>query len=174
MLDEIGNRISTDVFIEVFANHAHWCGAAACQAFHKFDAVISIGADPDRIVRSIAGSRALDTKIRAQMFHQLEASGHSATECAADADVGFARRLLSKHRVEGDQLENIDWLQAELFRDSCHGLVADEPEVFLPQMQQRHGRASPVIARITRDRFIHFPLQLGGNPYARRVCHLEE
>jgi hypothetical protein len=125
-------------------------------------------------VHSIAGRRALETKSCAQVFHQLEASGHGATECTADADVSFARWLLSKHRVEGDQLENIDRWQAELFRDPYYSLVADEPEVFLPQMQQRHGGASPVIARVTRDRFIHFPLQFGVNAYARRVCHLGE
>jgi hypothetical protein len=30
--------------------------------------------------------------------------------------------------------------------------------MFLPQMQQRHGCASLSIRRITRDRFLHFPL----------------
>ena len=59
--------------MQLFANHAHWRGAATCQALDKLDAVISVGADPNRIVHSIAGRRALDTKSRAQLFHQLEA-----------------------------------------------------------------------------------------------------
>src|SRR6266516_6958265 len=117
---------------------------AAGQAFDKLDAIVSIRADGNWIVHSIAVRRALDTEARAQFFHQLKASGHRATQCAADADMGFARRVLSKHRIEGNKLENIDRLQAELFRDPQYSLVANEPEMFLPQMQQRHGRASLV------------------------------
>ena len=81
----------------------------------------------------------------------------------------FARGLLAKHRIKRDKLENVDRLQAEFCRYPFHSSVADESEVFLPQMQQRHRRASPVILWITRDRFIHFPLQLGGNVCARRI-----
>src|SRR6266478_6733583 len=127
---------------------------AAGKAFNKLNAVISVGADRNWIVHCVAVRRTLDTKARAQFVHQLKASGHCTTECAAHSDMGLARRVLPKHRVEGDQLENIDRLQAELFRDPQHSLVANEPEKFLPQMQQWHGRASLVSARIASDRLI--------------------
>ena len=57
----------------------------------------------------------------------------------------------------------------ELRRDPVHAVIADEAEMFLPKMQQRHGGAAFAIGRIARDRFVHFPLQLGGNVRARRV-----
>src|SRR5439155_1570099 len=115
-------------------NHADGRGAAACQAFNKLDAVVSIRANSNGIVHSIAIRRALDFKARTQIFHQLETASHRATECAADANVSFASRLLAKHWIKGDQLKNIDGLQAQLLSDPWYGLVADESEVFLPQM----------------------------------------
>src|SRR4030081_2495852 len=99
---------------------------AAGKAFNKLNAVIPVGADRNRIVHCIAVRRASDTKARAQFFHQLKASGHRAAECAAHSDVSFARRVVSKHWVEGDQLENIDRLQAELFRNPQYSLGANE------------------------------------------------
>src|SRR6266571_7169171 len=155
--------------MQLFANHAHGRGAAASQAFNKLNAVVSIRANGNGIMNSFAIWRALDFKRRTQIFYQLETAGHRATECAADANVSFASRLLAKHWIESHEFENIDRLQAQLLRDPWHGVVADESEMFLPQVQQRHGCTSPVIARIARDRFIHFPFQLGGNSYARRV-----
>jgi hypothetical protein len=83
----------------------------------------------------------------------------------------FPGRMLAEHWIKSDHLENVDRLEAEFLRDPEDGFVADEPEVFLPQMQERHRRASTVFARITRYRLIHFPLQFGGNLDARRVCH---
>jgi hypothetical protein len=85
----------------------------------------------------------------------------------------FAGRLLSVHRVKRNQLENVDGLQAKLFGDPQHSVVSNKPEVFLPQMQQWHGRASAVLRRIPPDGLIHFPLQLSGNRRVRRVCHFK-
>ena len=103
--------------MQLFANHAHGRGAAACQAFNKLDAVVSICTNGDGIMNSVAVERALDSKGRAQIIHQVETAGHRATECAADADMGFASRLLVKHWIECYQLQNIDRLQAQLLRD---------------------------------------------------------
>jgi hypothetical protein len=72
--------------------------------------------------------------------------------------VRLARRLLAKHRIKGDKLENVNRLEPELCGDPNYGVIADETEVFLPQVKQRHRRAAPVIVRIVRDRRIHFPL----------------
>ena len=52
------------------ANHADWRGAAAGQTFNKLDAVITVGADRDRIVHFFAMTRALNSQTRAQIFHQ--------------------------------------------------------------------------------------------------------
>ena len=83
----------------------------------------------------------------------------------------FPGRMLAEHWIKRDHLENVDRLQAEFFRDPESGFVADEPEVFLPQMQERHRRTTTVLARITRNRRVHSLLQFGGNLDARRVCH---
>jgi hypothetical protein len=83
----------------------------------------------------------------------------------------FSGRMLAEHWIKSDHLENVDRLEAEFFRDPEDGFIADEPEVFLPQMQERHHRAATVLGWITRDRVVHFPLQFGGNLGARRVCH---
>ena len=166
-----GSGIWIYLLVQLFANHAHWRGVAAGQTLNKFDAVSSVGADRDRIMHFFTITRALDSQTRAQIFHHFQSTRHRATERAADPDMRFPGRMLAEHWIKRDHLENIDRLQAELFRDPEDGFVADEPEVFLPQMQQRHRRASTVFARITRNRIVHFPLQFGGNLDARRVCH---
>src|ERR1700747_3480095 len=107
-------------------------------------------------------TRALDSQTRAQIFHYFQSTRHRATERAANPDMLFPGRMLAKHWIERDHLENVDRLQAEFFRDPENGFVADEPEVFLPQMQERHRRASTLLARITRNRVVHSPLQIRG------------
>ena len=79
--------------------------------------------------------------------------------------------MLAEHWIKRDHLENVDRLDAEFFRDPEDGFIADEPEVFLPQMQKRHHRATTMVAWITRNRRVRCPLQLSGNLDARRVCH---
>jgi hypothetical protein len=116
-------------------------------------------------------TRALDSQSRAQTFHHFQSTRHRATERAADPDMPFPSRMLAEHRIKRDHLENVDRLEAEFLRDPEDGFVANEPEVFLPQMQERHRRAAMVLARITRNRRVHSLLQLGGNLAARRVCH---
>ena len=49
---------------------------------------------------------------------QLVAPGHRARKRAADADVRLPRRLPAEHRVERDQLEDIDRLQLQLLARS--------------------------------------------------------
>jgi hypothetical protein len=88
----------------------------------------------------------------------LKAAGHGATERAADADVRLASGFLTKHRVKADQLENVNRLEAQLRRDPDYRFIADETEMFLPQMEQRHRRAPLMIVWISRDCRIHFPL----------------
>jgi hypothetical protein len=88
----------------------------------------------------------------------LKAASHGAAERATDADVRLARGFRTKHRVKGDQLENVNRLEAELRGDPDYCFIADETEMFLPQMEQRHCRAPLMIVRISRDRRIHFPL----------------
>src|SRR5206468_1401822 len=144
-------------------HHANRRGAAACQTFDKLDAQISVSADGNRCVYSVTGSLALNPSRGAEIFHDLITSSHRATERAANANVRFAGAFLAQHRVEGDQLENVDRLESELGRDPGHGVIIDEIEMFLPKMQQRQGRASFFIGRIMPNRFIHSSLQLGGN-----------
>ena len=80
ILDKIDDGIRIDLFVQRFANHAHWRRAAACQAFYKLNAVFSIGADGDGIMfaagrirpvcgHSLAIGLALDSKLRAHVFH---------------------------------------------------------------------------------------------------------
>src|SRR5262249_30015147 len=169
--DHVGCGLWIYFLAQLFANHAYWRGVAAGQAFDEFNAVLSIGADRDRLVHLSTTTPALDSQRRAQVFHQVKSTPPRATECSADRDMGFAGRLLAKHRIKRYQLEDIDRLQPQPFRDPYGGFVADDPEMFLPQMQERHRRASMVLTRITRDRVVHLPLQFGRNLDARPSCH---
>ena len=62
--------------------------------------------------------------------------GSGKRECVS------AGRLPAEHRIERDQLENIDRLKAEPRRDPVDSFVANKTEVFLPQMQQRQRGAA--------------------------------
>ena len=168
---EIRSGIWIDLLVQLVANHAHWRGVTAGQTLNKFDAVSSVGAHRDRIMRFFTITRTLDSQTRAQIFHQFQSTRHRTTERAADPDMRLPGRMLAEHWIKRDHFENVDRLQAEFFRDPEDGFVADEPEVFLPQMQERHRRASTMLARITRNRIVHFAHQFGGNLDARRVCH---
>ena len=55
--------------MQFFADHTHWRGVATGQAFHKFDAVIPIGADRDGTMHFFSLSGPLDSKRRAKIFH---------------------------------------------------------------------------------------------------------
>jgi hypothetical protein len=169
--EKIRSGIWIDTLVQLVANHARWRGVAAGQTLNKFEAAISVRADRDWIMRFFTITGALDSPTRAQIFHHFQSTGHRATERAANPDMGLPGRMLSEHWIKRDHLENVDRLEAEFFRDPEDGFVADESEVFLPQMQERHRRAATVVARITRDRVVHFALQLGGNLDARRVWH---
>src|SRR5438034_4333106 len=135
MSDDIPNRIWIDLLVQLFADHAYGRGATACQAFDKLNAVVSIRTDSNGFMNTFAVRRALNFKRRTQIFHHLEPAGHCATERAADANMSFASRFLAKHWIKRDHLKNVDGLQTKLASYPQHGLVADEPEVFLPQVQ---------------------------------------
>src|SRR6266545_3340583 len=111
-----------------------WRGAAARQTFDKLDAVITIGADRNGIVHSVAMAPAINSRRRTQIFHQPITIGHGTTEGAADADMRFSCRLLAKHRIKRNQLEDVDRLQTEFRSNPEHAVVADKSEVFLPQV----------------------------------------
>src|SRR6267378_4871741 len=171
LLDQVGCGLWIYLLVKLFADHAHWRGVTAGKAFNKFDAVSSVGAHCDRIMRFFTITWALDSQTRAQIFHQFQSTRHRATERAANPDMHLPGRMLAEHWIKRDHLENVDRLEAEFFRDPEDGFVVDEPEVFLPQMQDRHRCATTALARITRDRRVHSLLQLGGNLNSRRVCH---
>ena len=157
--------------MQLFPNHAHGCGVATGQALNKFDAVSSVGTDCDRIMRFFTIPPVLDSQTRAKVFHHFQSTRHRTAQRAADSDVSFPSRMLAEHWIKSDHLENVNRLEAEFFRDPKDGVVVDEPEVFLPQMQERHRCTSTVLGRITRYGIVHFALQFGGNLDARRLYH---
>src|SRR5262245_46312860 len=169
--DQTASGLWTYLLTQFFANHAHWRRVATGQALNKFDAVSSVRTDSDRIVRLFVITWALNSQTRAQIFHHFQSTRHRTTQRAADPNVRFPGRMLAKHWVKRHHFENVDRLEAELFRDPEDGFVADEPEVFLPQMQKRHYRAAAVLTRIAHNRVVHSPLQFGWNLDARRGCH---
>src|SRR6478752_6784992 len=67
---------------------------------------------------------------------------------------------LAKHRIEGNQLKNVDRFQLKPGRDPGHALVVNVAEVFLPKVQQRQSCAPFVLGWIMADRLRHFPLEL--------------
>ena len=109
-------------------------------------------------MHSVMVDLSFDAGSAAELFHELITSGHGAAQRPANTNVSFSGGLLAIHRVKRDQLQDVDRLQPEFGRNPIHAFIADESEMFLPQMQQRHGRASLSIRRIALDRFAHFPL----------------
>src|SRR5205823_6409274 len=143
--EQVGCGLWIYLLVQFSANHAHWRGVATGQTLNKFDAVSSVGADRDRIMRFFTITRALDSQTRAQISHHFQSTRHPATQRAADPDMRFPGRMLAEHWIKSDYLENVDRLEVEFFRDPEDGFVADEPEVFLPQMQERHCRTTTVL-----------------------------
>src|SRR5262245_25747275 len=169
--DQFACGLWTYLLTQFFADHAHWGGVTTGQALDKFYAVSSVRADCDRTVRFFAIFRLPDSEACAQIFHHFQSTRHRATECAADPDVRFPGRTFAKHWIKSDHLENVDRLEAEFFRDPEDGFVADESEVFLPQMQEGQRCAAALLAGIMRNRPVHSLLQFGGNLDGRLGCH---
>ena len=97
----------------------------------------------------------------ADCIHQLVAARHRAGEGAADADVSLPRRGLPEHRVEGDQLQHMDGLDAELGRNPFDRLLRDKAEMLLNEMEQRQSRAPPG-HRVVRYDFVDLGFEAGG------------
>src|SRR3954464_5221393 len=130
--DEVGGCFWIYLLVQLFPNHADWCSVAAGQTLNKFNAVISVRTDRDRIMHFFTIARALDSKTRAHVFHQFQSASHGATECATDPNMRFSGRMLPKHWIKSDYLENVDRLKSQFTRDPENGFVADESEMFLP------------------------------------------
>ena len=76
----------------------------------------------------------------------------------ANPDVSFAPRGLPKHRVEGNELLNVDRLQIQLFGNPDTGLVRDRAKLVLNEMNDHESGAS--LLRVTRNDFFDFPQRL--------------
>ena len=63
--EKLRDRIGVYVFVQLLVYHANGRGAAAGKAFNELDAVISIGANRNGIVRSLALVFALNSSRRA-------------------------------------------------------------------------------------------------------------
>src|SRR4029077_7770227 len=127
--EKIRSGIWIDTLAQLVANHAHWCGVTAGKTFNKFDAVSSVVAHRDRVMRFFTIARTLDSQTRAQVFHQCQSPRHRTTERATDPDMRLPGRMLAKHWIKRDHFENVDRLQAELFRVPENGVVVDETDV---------------------------------------------
>src|SRR4029077_1639327 len=92
----IAEKIRTGIWIDTLAqlvtNHAYRCGVTAGKTFNKFDAVGSVGAQGDRVMRFFTIPRTLDSQTRAQIFHQFQSPRHRTTERATDPDMRFPSR----------------------------------------------------------------------------------
>ena len=131
--------------MQLVVDHANRRGAAAGETFDKLNAVISVGTDRNRRMHSIllglachTGaqlSRRLNSRSRAQIFHHLITSGHRTTQCSTNTNVRLAAARLLQHRIERNELVNVDRLQSELVRDPWHRVIANKPEMFLPKME---------------------------------------
>ena len=140
-----------DAFLKIVIHHRDRRGAAARKALDEFHRKFPIRRDRDRIpvtriVRMPVDDRALllllefreiNPRRSRHIFPQLIRPGQRARKRAADADVRRASGLAAEHRVEGDEFEDIDRLEAELRRDPRARLVRDVAKMLLPQVQQR-------------------------------------
>ena len=89
---------------------------------------------------------------------ELVSAAERAGERPAHLDLDFPGGMLPEHRVEGDQLEDIDRLEGEFCRDPFDSLGRDVAERLLPEMQERQRRA-PLGNGIVGDQFVGLRLE---------------
>ena len=68
-------------------------------------------------------------------------------------------RLLAEHRVEGDELLDVDRLELELRGDPLDGVARDEALVLLDEVQERQRRAA--LHRVVRDHLVNLAEGVG-------------
>src|SRR4030095_10732068 len=161
---------------------------AAGEAFDELDGILSIGRYRDRVavtrvvhsVRSavrrdgmrvffVAVTRPVvlglplfdvDSRGAGDGVAQLVGTCKLARQRAAHAEVTRPSGDAPKHRIERNELEDVYRLQLELRCDPLDGLVTDEPEVFLPEMEQWESRRS-LRDGVMRNRFVNLGDQVG-------------
>ena len=99
----------------------------------------------------------------AKLIHERVGAGHGTAQGAANPKMVFAGGGAPKHGVESHEFEDIDWFEAELGGDPLHPLIADQPEMFLPEVEQGKRSTAFLIGRIMADRLIHLGFELGWN-----------
>src|SRR5437764_12141482 len=132
--------------IKPFITHHHRPRSATCQAFNKLDGKFPVLSRLWPILLSIKA------KLPAQMLVKLVRAGERAAQSSAHAQMVLSYRTRLKHRIESDQLIDIDLLQFEFRGDPFHGLARNETELFLDRMEQHQRSAS--FLRIMRDHFV--------------------
>src|SRR5262245_36722055 len=91
-----------DAFVKILIHHHHRRRATAGEAFDELDAKLSL-------LRRLQGVRlGIKAESLAKMLVQFVRAAERTTQSAADLELVFPRRLLAKHRIEGDQLVNVD------------------------------------------------------------------
>src|SRR5688572_1872547 len=146
-----------DALVEILVAHHHRCGAATREAFDELDGKLAV-------LRGLqAVPMRVETELGAEVFVQLSGTAERAAQRAADFDHVLACRLLAEHRIERDELVNVDRLQAELLRGPLDGLLREPAEVFLQRVQQHQRRAPLLVRRIMRDEFVDLGFELAGN-----------
>ena len=63
--EKLREGIGVYVFVQILVDHAYGRRAAACEAFDELDAVISIGADRNGVVHSLALAFGFNSSCRA-------------------------------------------------------------------------------------------------------------
>jgi len=143
--EEPGGVVGPDAFLEEIVHHGDRGAATTGQALDELDRVLAIGGNGDGVAVVGVGMVGvfllplvqIDPGGGGDFIPEFVAAGHGAGERAANANVAFAGGMAAEHRVEGDQLEDIDGLELELAGNPGNGVVDDDAKMLLPEMQER-------------------------------------
>ena len=125
-----------DAFIKRIVAHHHGRGAAACEAFYKFDGVFPVR----RCLRSMGFM--VEAEFVAKMLVQFAGASQRATERAANLDLSFAHGLAAEHWIERYQFKDVNGLEVELCCSPLDGLARDPAELVLDSVQHHERRAA--------------------------------
>src|ERR1700736_6060090 len=106
--------------------------------------------------------RTVDIRVLAKCIEKFVSARHCTGKSSANADMMFANRLATEHRIKCYQLEHVDRRKIQLLRDPIDRFIGNISEMFLKQVQKRQ-RGTALENRVMRDCFVNHGLELGRN-----------
>src|SRR5882672_4961328 len=137
-----------DAFAKRFIAHHYWRRATTGEAFDKFYRELSVlGCLRPVLLR-------VQSQLPAKVLVQLVRTAQGAAQRPANTQMIFSHGFELEHRIECNQLVDIDRLQFQFGSRPFDRLARKKSEMLLERMEQHHGRAA--LHRVMRDQLIDF------------------